>query len=92
MNTEQAVRVDAAVELWRLAGHDVQTVPVFDPVSPADGVRSYVEDHRASLVVVGSHARLGIKRIASGSVAAAIVHGSPSPVLVVPRPEVSRGR
>jgi nucleotide-binding universal stress UspA family protein len=69
------------------AGSEVETLALYDPISPAEGVRSYLEDHQVALVVVSSHARTGLARIAFGSVAASIVHHSPSPVLVVPRPD-----
>jgi nucleotide-binding universal stress UspA family protein len=66
------------------AGGKVRAEVVYDPIGPADGVVSYVEEHPADLVVVRSHARTGVRRLTMGSVAAAIVHSNPSPVLVVP--------
>lgn len=65
----------------------VSAVALYDPISPAEGVRShlYRRDDPAALVVVSSHARTGVSRVVFGSVAAAIVHHSPSPVMVVPR-------
>jgi nucleotide-binding universal stress UspA family protein len=72
----------------RAEGHDVATLAVYDPITPADGVCGYLEEHPAALVVVGSHARSGVARLALGSVAAGIVHRSVSPVLVVCRPAV----
>jgi nucleotide-binding universal stress UspA family protein len=66
------------------AGADVTTQVVWDPISPAEGIRSYLREHPASLVVVGSRARHGFARAVFGSVATGIVHASPSPVLVVP--------
>jgi nucleotide-binding universal stress UspA family protein len=54
------------------------------PDHPADGIRTYLDQHPATLVVLGSRARTGLARLAFGSVAAGIVHTSPAPVLVVP--------
>jgi nucleotide-binding universal stress UspA family protein len=65
----------------------LRTMPVYDPISPADGVRMYLLDNPAFHLVVSSHARTGLSRIVFGSVAAAIVHHSTAPVLVVPRPD-----
>lgn len=44
---------------------------------------SYIEDSGASLAIIGSHGRRGVKRWLLGSVAEAIVRRSPSSVLVV---------
>lgn len=68
-------------------GAPVAAVGLYDPISPEEGVRSYLyrRDDPAALVVVSSRARTGISRLVFGSVAAAIVHHSPSPVMVVPR-------
>jgi nucleotide-binding universal stress UspA family protein len=79
--------LQAAVAPLRVAGHTVETHAVYDPISPAAGVRDYVWQHPASLVAVASHARTGAKRFLLGSVAAEIVHSIISPVLVVPRPD-----
>jgi nucleotide-binding universal stress UspA family protein len=66
------------------ASTGVTTHVVWDPISPAEGMRAYLREHPAALVVVGSRARHGLARVVFGSVAAGIVHASPSPVLVVP--------
>lgn len=68
-------------------GAPVAGIPLYDPISPEEGVRSYLyrRDDPAALVVVSSHARTGLSRLVFGSVAADIVHYSPSPVMVVPR-------
>jgi nucleotide-binding universal stress UspA family protein len=70
---------------YRAKGAEIETRPVYDPISPADGVRSYVRDHPACLVVVGSRAHTGLRRAIFGSTAAAIVHCGHTPVLLVPR-------
>ena len=63
---------------------EVVGVPVYDPVGPAEGVRSYLEESPAALVVVGAHHRGRNEDVALGGTAAAIVFRSRSPVLVVP--------
>jgi nucleotide-binding universal stress UspA family protein len=77
--------LDWLVQPLRDQGNVVLTQAVWDPVSVADGVLSYLQEHPASLVLIGSRARSGLARIIFGSTAAAVVHGSTSPVLVVPR-------
>lgn len=63
---------------------------VYDPVSPAEGVYTFLNDRPAFLAVAGSHVRSRAERIVFGSVAAGIVRRSPSPVLVVPRADGGR--
>jgi nucleotide-binding universal stress UspA family protein len=82
--------LDNFVEPFRRQGDELTAVPWYDPVSPAEGMHAYLREHPAFLVVVSSHARAGLARIVFGSTAAAIVHRSPSPVLVVPRPDARR--
>ena len=67
---------------------DVTTHVIWDPISPADGLRGYLRERPASLVVVGSRARQGLARVVFGSVATGIVRTSPSPVLVAPWSDV----
>jgi nucleotide-binding universal stress UspA family protein len=64
-------------------GVDVNGQAVYDPISPSEGVNSYLEEQPAALVVLGSHTRLP-SRAGLGSVAARIVRRSPTPVLVAP--------
>jgi nucleotide-binding universal stress UspA family protein len=79
--------LEALVRPIRREGGDVKTLALYDPISPAEGMRTYLRDHPAALVVVGSHARKGISRLVFGSTSASIVYGNPSPVLVAPRPD-----
>jgi nucleotide-binding universal stress UspA family protein len=74
-----------AVRPIREAGADVETVAVYDPVSTADGMVSFVEEAPASLLALASHVRTGLHRLVFGSAAATVVARSMSPVLVMPR-------
>jgi nucleotide-binding universal stress UspA family protein len=76
----------------RDTGHQVRARPVYDPISPADGICSLVEDHPASLVGLCSHGRLGTSRLVHGSVAATVVHRSTVPVVVTPRTDGTQRR
>jgi nucleotide-binding universal stress UspA family protein len=80
-----AAFLDSVVAPFRGAGASVGTQVLWDPISAADGVRSFLRERRAALVIVGTHARRGVARLVLGSVAADIVRDSPSPVLAVPR-------
>jgi nucleotide-binding universal stress UspA family protein len=76
--------LDEMIAQLPTGGAKVKAEVVYDPIGPADGIVSYVEEHPADLVVVRSHARSGILRLTLGSVAASVVHRSPVPVLVIP--------
>ncbi|HSS10127.1 MAG TPA: universal stress protein [Acidimicrobiales bacterium] len=69
---------------FRAEGAKIRTEVVYDPISPADGIRTYLDDHPAMLVVLRSRARTGLARLAFGSVAAGVVHGSGSAAVIVP--------
>lgn len=79
--------LEQLVEPARRQGHKVETLALYDPISPASGLELYLRDNPVTMVVVASHARTGPTRIVFGSEAAAIVRRSPSPVLMVPRPD-----
>lgn len=61
----------------------VEAVVVRDLV-PADGILRHVRDHDASLLVIGTHGRRGLRRFLLGSVAEELVRLAPVPVLTVP--------
>lgn len=63
---------------------DVETVA--REGKPADVIAKAVADHKATLVVVGSHGRTGLKRAVLGSVAEGVIRSSKVPVVVVPSP------
>ena len=71
-------------ERWKDVAADVSTEVVYDPISPADGLRTYLDQHPAGLVAVTTHARTGLRRVLLGADAANIVHASTAPTLVVP--------
>lgn len=71
-------------ERWREAAPGVSSVVIYDPISPAQGVRAHLDKEPAGLVALTSHARSGWKRLLLGAVAASIVQVSVAPVLVVP--------
>jgi nucleotide-binding universal stress UspA family protein len=77
--------LDSLVSPGRGQGVEVETQAVYDPVGPAAGLHDYLRQHPAVLAVMGSRARTGLARAVFGSVAAAVVYQSPSPVLIVPR-------
>jgi nucleotide-binding universal stress UspA family protein len=77
--------LEGLVKSWRNNGHDIDTQTVWDPVSPADGVCSYIDEQRTALAILGSRARTALPRMVLGSVSAAVVHRSPSPAVVVPQ-------
>jgi len=78
--------VDALVRRWARPGLQVTGRTIRD-AAPADAIISHVEAAPAGLLVVTTHARTGLRRIAFGSVASTILRTSPVPVLAVPPPE-----
>jgi nucleotide-binding universal stress UspA family protein len=75
------------VEPTRGRGVEVLKSALYDPVGPAEGIGSYLEESPAALVIVGAHHRgRRPKQLALAGTPARIVRRSPSPVLVVPQP------
>lgn len=62
-------------------GAEARTVIADTPPGPA--LAALAGEEKASLVVVGTHGRTGLKRMALGSVAASVVRSAPCSVLVV---------
>jgi nucleotide-binding universal stress UspA family protein len=83
--TDRAARRRAAEakleSLLQGAGVDGRSVIVNEP--PGEALASLAESENAALIVVGTHGRTGLKRMALGSVAATVVRGAPCSVLVV---------
>jgi nucleotide-binding universal stress UspA family protein len=69
---------------WRMRGLDFETKAVYDPIGPANGLRQYLWEHPATLVVLSSRIRRGLRHPVLSSVAAAIIRQSFVPTLVVP--------
>jgi nucleotide-binding universal stress UspA family protein len=76
--------LDGLVAAANVDDVEIETVPIYDPIGPAVGLEAWMRLHPAPLIVTGSHARAGLKRLALGSVSAAIVRHCPAPVLVIP--------
>ncbi len=72
----------AAIDIL-LPMHVATETKLLTALDPADAIVSFAQELPASFVVVGSHARTGLTRIALGNTAMRVVHRSPCPVLVV---------
>jgi nucleotide-binding universal stress UspA family protein len=68
----------------REKGVDVVCRPIYDPISPAEGVYGYLKEAPGALAVAGWRPRPKLPRLVSKATTANIVRSSPSPVLVVP--------
>lgn len=83
--------LDGLVAAANIDDVEVETVPIYDPISPAVGLEAWMRIHPAPLIVTGSHARTGLERLELGSVAAGIVRHCPAPVLVIPLADLGGG-
>ncbi len=75
--------VDAAAEELEAAGAAVERVVVDD--DPVDALLAAAKEHKADLIVVGSHGEGAMSAAFLGSTAMKLLHHSEVPVLVVPR-------
>jgi nucleotide-binding universal stress UspA family protein len=82
--TDPAAYTEDVLRHPDLAGLSVDTDVLWDPTSAQNAILDRLARRPATLVAVASHARTGLARLVLGSVAGAIVHGSPVPVLVQP--------
>lgn len=73
-------------EQWSLDAPGLETAVVYDPISAAAGLDSYLETHPAGLVAVTSRLREPLAHLVFGSGAGDIVHTSSAPTLVIPAP------
>jgi nucleotide-binding universal stress UspA family protein len=71
-------------EQWSDGAVDVDTHVVYDPIGAGQGIQAYQDEQPTGLIAVTTHARSGLKRAVFGAGAAAMVHWSRSPALVVP--------
>ena len=78
-NVDAYLKKIATSEL--LAGISIKTEAMFG--QPLQDILSVVESKRVDLIVMCSHGRTGLKRWALGSVAQALAHQSPVPLLVL---------
>ena len=76
--------LDAVVQPARYEGHRLETLALYDPISPSCGLYGHLREHPATLVVAGSRAPTGLAHLVFGSVAGSLVRHSPSPVLILP--------
>lgn len=72
------------VTQWKGTAGAVTGAVAYDPISPASGVKSYLDRHPAGLLAVATHARQGWRRLRFGAGAAGIVRASDVPTLIVP--------
>jgi len=75
------------VELARLANERRAVAPIGQlqvrPGNPPDAIVEAIDEVHADLVVMGTHARRGVKRIVLGSVAEEVTRRAGCPVLLV---------
>jgi nucleotide-binding universal stress UspA family protein len=77
--------VERLGEQWRRrAAVPVDTHVVYDPIGPGEGIQAYQDQQPTGLIAVTTHARTGLERVLLGAGAAAMVHWSRTPALVVP--------
>jgi nucleotide-binding universal stress UspA family protein len=79
---EAAKRLAEAKEVAATAGVSVDTALVEG--SATDAIVRYAAEHRFDLIVIGTHGRRGLSRLALGSVAEHVVRTSKVPVLTIP--------
>jgi nucleotide-binding universal stress UspA family protein len=76
--------IERLVQQWRDRVPDADGKVIRDPIGPASGLRSHLDQQPAGLVAVTTHARSGMQRVMLGAAAASIVHASVAPCLVAP--------
>ncbi|MEO0493980.1 MAG: universal stress protein [Actinomycetota bacterium] len=79
---ETAVAHRAAEHLRTSSDLDSVDYDVFHDEHPGDAIVAQANERRASLIVMTTHARRGLDRLTTGSVAAEVVRDAPCPVLV----------
>lgn len=83
---ERAAHVDARVRAALDARRIYARVEVVrDADAPSIAITDWARHHGVDMIVIGSHGRTGIARLALGSVAERVVRLSPCPVLVIRR-------
>jgi universal stress protein A len=67
----------------RLAKDGVPAIAVIEIGSPVDEINRMIDEHKADLVVMGTHGRTGLRHLIAGSVAERVVRSSRVPVLTI---------
>jgi nucleotide-binding universal stress UspA family protein len=70
----------------RLAKDGATATAVVAFGNPVDEINQAVSDHKADLVVMGTHGRTGLRHLMAGSVAERVVRSSKVPVLTIRHP------
>ena len=78
------VYVQRLADRWSGAAVPVDTHVVYDPIGAGQGIQAYQDQEPTGLIAVTTHARTGLRRVVVGAGAAAMVHWSRSPALVLP--------
>lgn len=81
---DAASYIDDLVQTWDAQVPDTDGEVIRDPIGPASGIRTHLDNRPAGLVAVTTHARSGARRALLGAAAASIVHASVAPCLVAP--------
>lgn len=85
-------------EYWEKQLADIRPlnakIPVRHAVLEGDAateIVKYADEHRADVIVIGTHGRTGVDRLVLGSVAERVMREAPCSVLVVKLPKGGRG-
>lgn len=82
--TVHSMHVAAQAELDRLADRSARPVETMIRTGePHQEILQVATEHRAELIVMGTHGRRGIRRLLLGSVAEAVVRSATCPVLTM---------
>jgi nucleotide-binding universal stress UspA family protein len=76
--------IEQLVSDWQMHIPRTDGEVVRDPLGPASGMRTHLEQRPAGLVALTTHARSGVQRVLLGAAAASIVQASVAPCLVAP--------
>lgn len=76
-----------AAELGELTGHPVQSRTVYDD-DPAAAIARVADEAGATLILMSTHGRTGLKRLTAGSVASATVRNATCPVVLHRPPDL----
>jgi nucleotide-binding universal stress UspA family protein len=82
LRTAAAAYLDRLASQLRQQGYTVETEVLVHP-SPGRAIEAFARQTGSSLIALATHGRSGITRLALGSMADVIVHGSSVPVLLL---------